>query len=198
MAFFCLALESGSEHINKKVFDRVYDRALYMKTVRACKALGIPFYSEVITYNPYEQEEDLRKTLDVLLEMRGGFSMCINKLFVLPGTKLAEVMERDGLKVGDASRDKLFNYYCRLFWVASYSRHARHAVRLIGKLDLFRRRPELLNPLVVKAFLDPVWAFRRANQRAVRPVKAAIRRLRPKPTGGARTPGGSALPNCPT
>src|SRR2546421_4731383 len=51
---------------NKKVFDRVYDRALYLKTVRVCKELGIPFYSDVITYNPYEEEEDLQKTLDVL------------------------------------------------------------------------------------------------------------------------------------
>ena len=55
-----------------------------------------------------------------------------------------------------------------------------------------------MNPLVVKAFLDPVWAFRLTKQRAGRPVKAAIRRLRPKPTGGARKPGESALPHCPT
>lgn len=198
LTYCCLALESGSERINKKVFDRVYDRELYLKTVRACKELGISFYSDVITYNPYEEEEDLRKTLDVLLEMGGGFSMCINKLFVLPGTKLAEVMERDGLKVGDASHDKLFNYYSRLFWIASYSRHARHAIRLIEKSGIFRGRPDLLNPLLVKDILDPVWAFRRAKQRAGRPIKAAFRRLRPSPAANAQTPGESAPPHCPT
>lgn len=198
LAFCCLALESGSERINKKVFDRVYDRELYLKTVRACKELSIPFYSDVITYNPYEEEGDLRQTLDVLLEMGGGFSMCINKLFVLPGTKMATQMQLDGLEAGDASRDKLFNYYCRLFWIASYSRHARRAVQLIEKSGIFRERPELLNPLVVKAFLDPVWGVRRVAVRAGRPIKAALRRSRPSPADGAQAQGESTLPHCPT
>src|SRR2546421_964584 len=155
--YCCLALESGSEHINKKVFDRVYDRDLYLKTVRVCKELEIPFYSDVITYNPYEREEDLRQTLDVLLEMRGGFWMCINKLFVLPGTKLAEQMEKDGVVVGDTSRDAMFNYYARLFWISSYSSNARRYVRAIEKIPLFKKRPSLLNPLAVKALMNPRW-----------------------------------------
>ena len=113
----------------------------------------------------------------------------------LPGTKLAEVMERDGLKVGDASRDPLFNYYCRLFWIASYSPRARRAVRLIEKGGIFRRRPELLNPLVVKAALNPAWAFGRAKHRAEDSVKKAVRRLRPS-AASARTQGESAAPYC--
>lgn len=197
LAFCCLALESGSERINKKVFDRVYDRSLYLKTVNVCKQLGIPFYSDVITYNPYEEEEDLRRTLDVLLEMGGGFSMCINKLFVLPGTKMATQMALDGLKAGDPSRDKMFSYYCRLFWIASYSRHSRRAVRLIESVPVFRRRPELLSPVAVKAALDPVWALRTAKQHAARVVKSAARRPRTPPPGGPHSAGGDAMPHCP-
>lgn len=165
LAFCCLALESGSERINKKVFDRVYDRGLFLETVRVCKELNLPFYSDIITYNPYEQEEDLRKTLDVLLEMGGGFSMCINKLFVLPGTKMAQQMQSDGLAVRDSSKDSLFNYYCRLFWISSFSKHARHFIWALDRIPLFRRRPELLNPLMVKAVMNPSWAFSRLKSR---------------------------------
>jgi radical SAM superfamily enzyme YgiQ (UPF0313 family) len=191
LTFCCLALESGSERINKKVFDRVYDRELFLKTVRVCKELDIPFYSDVITYNPYEEEEDLKKTLDVLMEMGGGFSMCINKLFVLPGTKLAEQMEKDGLTVGDSSRDAMFNYYCRLFWISSFSSHSRPFIKLIHRIGIFRRQPALLNPLQVKALLNPSWAFGRLKVRASRLLTGASKRPRPAITGSLN---GESLP----
>jgi len=191
LTFCCLALESGSERINKKVFDRVYDRELFLKTVRVCKELDIPFYSDIITYNPYEQEEDLKKTLDVLMEMGGGFSMCINKLFVLPGTKLAEQMEKDGLTVGDASRDSMFNYYCRLFWIASFSPYSPQFIRLIHRIGLFRRHPALLNPLQVKAILNPSWAFGRLKLRASGLFTGAAK---PPPHVTAGSSNGEALP----
>ncbi len=180
LTFCCLALESGSERINQKVFDRVYDRELFLKTVRVCKELDIPFYSDIITYNPYEQEEDLKKTLDVLMEMKGGFSMCINKLFVLPGTKLAEQMEKDGITVGDSSRDSMFNYYCRLFWIASFSPYSPQLIRFLERVGVFRRYPSLLNPLHVKGLLDPSWAFSRFKVRASSLLTAARRRLQPE------------------
>ncbi len=115
----CLALESGSERINKIVFERVYNRALFLKTARLCKKLNISFYTDIITYNPYEDEEDLRKTLDVLIEMKGGFDMAVNKLFVLPGTKMSKKMTHDGMIMSEIEgKERLFNYYCRLFWIA--------------------------------------------------------------------------------
>ena len=83
--------------------------------------------------------------------------MCINKLFVLPGTKLAEQMEKDGVVVGETSRDAMLNYYARLFWISSYSSNARRYVRAIEKIPLFKKRPSLLNPLAVKALMNPRW-----------------------------------------
>ena len=175
LTFCCLALESGSERINKKVFDRVYDRDLFLQTVRVCKNLSIPFYSDIITYNPYEEEEDLRKTLNVLLEMGGGFSMCINKLFVLPGTKMAQQMRIDGLAVSDPRKDSLFNYYCRLFWISSFSRHAPYFVWALDKIPIFRRRPQLLNPLMVKAVMNPSWASSRLKKQVSSLIKKTVR-----------------------
>lgn len=154
--YCCLALESGSERINKQVFSRVYDRELFLKTARLCKQLRISFYTDVITYSPYEEEEDLQKTLDVLVEMGGGFSLCVNKLFVLPGTKMAERMAQDGLVIADSAKDTMFNYYCRLFWITSFTKHARPIVWLIQRSRIFRRRPELLHPEKIELFLERV------------------------------------------
>jgi radical SAM superfamily enzyme YgiQ (UPF0313 family) len=141
----CVSLQTGSERIHKHVFDRPYDRELFLKTIRLCRSLGVGFYTDVITFNPYEEESDLQKTLDVLLDIKGPFGLCINKLFVLPGTPLAEQMRRDGKAIEDGSRNDLFGYYCRLFSIASLSPFSGWVVRLVKRLDIFRRHPALIN-----------------------------------------------------
>jgi anaerobic magnesium-protoporphyrin IX monomethyl ester cyclase len=177
--YCCLALESGSERVNKQVFDRVYDRELFLHTADVCKRLRLPFYTDVITYNPYENEEDLRQTLDVLVEIGGGFDMCINKLFVLPGTKMAQQMKVDGMVAGDNSRDRMFNYYCRLFWIASMTSRARPLVNAIERVGVFKRKPELLNPLFVEAGLHPLrWTTTVVGKRLPRPVAERIQEWR--------------------
>lgn len=154
LKYCCLALESGSERINKQVFARVYDRELFLKTARLCKELDISFYTDVITYSPYEEEEDLKKTLDVLVEMGGGFNMCVNKLFVLPGTKMAERMIQDGLEIGDSAKDPMFNYYCRLFWITSFTKYAKPIVWAIQKMRVYREHPERLRPEKIEEMLE--------------------------------------------
>ena len=57
----CISLQTGSERIHKSVFDRPYDRELFLRTIRLCRALGIGFYTDVITFNPYEEESALDK-----------------------------------------------------------------------------------------------------------------------------------------
>ncbi|PKL84543.1 MAG: hypothetical protein CVV22_12440 [Ignavibacteriae bacterium HGW-Ignavibacteriae-1] len=151
----CLALESGSERINKSVFGRNYNRELFLKAARFCKKLDIKYYTDVITYNPYEQEEDLKQTLEVLLDMQGNFTICVNKLFVLPGTKLAEQMQIDGMDLSDTSRDTLFNYYCRLYWITSSSYFSRPVIRTLEKIPILKKHPELINPLLIKVILSP-------------------------------------------
>jgi anaerobic magnesium-protoporphyrin IX monomethyl ester cyclase len=146
----CVSLQSGSERIQKKVFDRPYDRELFLKTIRLCRLLGVVFYTDVITFNPYEEESDLRKTLEVLLDIEGPYGLCINKLFVLPGTTLAEQMRRDGKAIADESRNELFAFYCRLFSMASFSAFSRPVVRAVERFGIFRRHPALVNMTAIE------------------------------------------------
>jgi radical SAM superfamily enzyme YgiQ (UPF0313 family) len=195
----CVALESGSARINRTVFGRVYDRELLVRTVRLCKSLGIDYYTDVITFNPYEEESDLKDTLEVLLEIGGRLSLCLNKLSVLPGTRLAERMARDGVTLSDPSKERLFHYYSRLFWTASFSPNSRWVVRLIERLRLFRRRPEWLSLGLVEWFLcgpigrtiDAVVRYRQRRTRFPRgpePWPARLRRLAEPPEPLVRNP----------
>jgi len=150
-----VALQSGSERINKEVFRRVYNREYFLNTAQLCKEIGITFDTDVITYNPYEQEEDLEQTLEVLMDMRGGFQIAVNRLFIMPNTELAERIKRDGILGETASRNLMFNYYCRLFYIATYFRNPRRVVGLIKAIGIFRKYPQLLIPSMVKALRHP-------------------------------------------
>lgn len=160
LTYACLALESGSEHINDDIFNRQYDRKLFLYAAKVCRELNINFYTDVITYNPYEEEEDLVHTLDVLMGMGGGYEMAINKLFVLPGTEMAKRMERDNIIIADSSKDKLFNYYCRLYWITSFKSNLKPTINFIQKFPIFKQYPSLVNPSFIEWFVSPASAIR--------------------------------------
>jgi len=157
LRYCCLALESGSERMNKDVFQRVYNRELFLNAARLLKERGIRFYTDVITYSPYEEEEDLQKTLDVLVEITevtgAGYEIAINKLFVLPGTKMFQKMRDDNMVIGPSEKDTMFSYYVRLFHIATLAGNVRPLVDHIKTMKLFRKSPWLLNPARVEQWL---------------------------------------------
>jgi hypothetical protein len=155
MASCTVSLQSGSRRINREVFNRVFDRDLFLRTVWLCKAHGIPFFTDVITFNPYEEERDLQDTLEVLLDAQGAYGLGVNQLFVLPGAPLADKMARDGKTVIEPSRQALFNYYSRLFWIASVSPASVHVVRFVQSLSVFRRWPFLIPSDLVRWLSGP-------------------------------------------
>lgn len=157
LEYCCLALESGSERINREIYQRVYDRELFLKTAGLLDQLQIRFYTDIITYSPYEEEADLRATLDVLLDMndllRRPFDIWINKLFVLPGTKLSRKMAEEGVEIAPTDRDTLFNFYARLYWIASFGTQTRPLVERLLTMTCFYKAPWLLDMETVRDWI---------------------------------------------
>lgn len=156
--YCCLGLESGSERMNKGVFDRVYNREQFLKTGETLKKLDIKFYTDVITYSPYEEEEDLRRTMLALIDLNercenAGYDMNVNKLFVLPGTILAKKMAKDKIMIGPSDKDAMYNFYSRLFWIAAFQGEVRAVIDRIFEIDVFRDQPWLLDMGRVKEAL---------------------------------------------
>ena len=178
----CISLQTGSERIHKQVFDRPYDRKLFLHTIEVCRSLGVAFYTDVITFNPYEEAGDLEKTLDVLLEIGGPYGLCINKLFVLPGTSLAAQMKHDGKELDVVAREDEFGYYCRLFSIASLSVFGGHVVRIVRRVSVFRRRPAWIPMAAIEFGLRAANAIHRRLPRR----KIAAPPTTPAPPTGAK------------
>jgi len=143
----CLALQSGSERINREVFNRIFNRGLFIKTANLLYAMGVRYYVDVITFNPFEKEKDLQATLGVLKELPKPFWICVNKLYILKGTKIHDLIENyRELKEEKTVPEDLFLYYCRLFWLAR--RFNKKFVTLIEKAKIFRYFSVLISYLL--------------------------------------------------
>ena len=144
LSYTCLAVQSGSKSISK-LYKRPYNKQLYLEAARILRSMDIGFYTDVIAYNPLEKKDDLESTLDVLLEIPQPYDLCINKLYVLPGTKLYEQLADYEI---DKNKFLMFSYYSALFQISSYFKNAKILIRVIKSVYIFSRYPALLKPIL--------------------------------------------------
>lgn len=139
----CLALQSGSDRINRDVFKRHFDKKLYLETANILRGLDISYYVDVITYNPFETREDLQATLHTLLQLPGHFPLCVNKLYLMEGSAMhASVLESKDATDTDRVADSEFRYYSRLFHAAAIC--PKRIVYLAHRAKIFEYSPFLL------------------------------------------------------
>jgi len=169
LIFTCLALQSGSDRINREIFKRNFDKKLYLETAHMLKAMNIGYYVDVITYNPFETKKDLQDTLDVLMQLPKPFIMFCNKLYFIKGTEihalvkdLTDIKKKGGetdehstlgafrgpkaRKEKPLVADRTFNYYSRLFFLAqnATTRNKNYELYFINKIRIFQYFPSLL------------------------------------------------------
>lgn len=94
-----IGLQSGSDRINKEVYSR------YMKVkdfLQATKLLEkyrgrLNFSVDIIVDNPYENDEDLIKGINVLTQIKKPFYLNVFSLTIYPGTGLHKMAINDNL-----------------------------------------------------------------------------------------------------
>jgi radical SAM superfamily enzyme YgiQ (UPF0313 family) len=156
----CLSLQSGSEYINKKVFRRVFKKERYIETAQKLEDLGIGFYTDVITYNPFEKEEDLKSTLDILLQIPTPLIVFINKLYILKNTSISKIYNTAKPSELNKTPERLFDYYARLFWFSFFE--GRRFVWFCQKIKIFRFFPSLLRSEKIISIIRRVSASAKA------------------------------------
>ena len=81
------------------------------------------FYTDIITYSPFEREEDLAATVSVLGDIPAPRDVYINKLYVLKNTRIAKLLQEQGERLtrGRLS-DEVFGDYVRRYHQAARTR----------------------------------------------------------------------------
>lgn len=100
-----LGLQSGSDRVNKEVFKRHVTSDIFLRATSIIKSLGMAAYYDVILDNPYENEEDVLKTLEVILQIPKPFQFQLFSLCFYQGTELHKRAIKDGLSFTDPRVD---------------------------------------------------------------------------------------------
>jgi radical SAM superfamily enzyme YgiQ (UPF0313 family) len=105
LTMIMVGLQSGSDRVNREVFKRDITSDVFLNAARIVKAAGLAAYYDIILDNPYEKEEDVLKTLEVILQIPRPFQFQLFSLCLYRGTELYKRAILDGVSFVDPRVD---------------------------------------------------------------------------------------------
>ncbi len=91
-----LGIQTGSERINREVYNRHVTNQKVVEVARQIRELGIDVIYDVIFNNPYETEADVSETVKLFLQFPKPVSLQGFNLIFYPGTEITERALKDG------------------------------------------------------------------------------------------------------
>lgn len=95
-----MGVQTGSERINKNIYKRYFTNKMVLdasKIITKYKNKLRPTAYQFIISNPYEEEEDIIATINLLQKITPPFNASIFNLIYFPGTEMREIVERDNI-----------------------------------------------------------------------------------------------------
>ncbi len=164
----CLALQSGSERINRDVFHRPFDKDLFYLTAQKLRSLKIDYYVDVITFNPFEWREDLDATLTMLLDLPKPHWLCLNKLYIVEGTDIARMATNlSGEDLREQLPEEAIHFYARLFWLSAFTGLYKRVILALRNRRILEKIFCRINPF----FLNLPFYLFYLSRRAIRRLK---------------------------
>ncbi|UCG71007.1 MAG: B12-binding domain-containing radical SAM protein, partial [Thermoplasmata archaeon] len=162
-----MGIQSGSQRIYKDLYCRKTSNEKILYSARLLKKLNLLPWYDLIVDNPYENDEDFRATLELLLNLPLPFNLNIHSLCFFPKTELAEKALKDGLITEEdieGANTKAIDQFrmsldrkrssTSLFWniLIGMTRHeffSRGFIRSCSRSKILRKCPTILRFFVV-------------------------------------------------
>ncbi len=91
-----MGLQTGSDRLNKEIYLRNISSDDFLKAMRLLESYPkIKVLLDAISDNPYETQEDLLKSIEVLNQLKRGFNLGLYSLVFYPGTELYRRATKD-------------------------------------------------------------------------------------------------------
>jgi radical SAM superfamily enzyme YgiQ (UPF0313 family) len=147
-ASMTMGIQSGSAEILTEKFNRPVGQERAIEAAQIIADAGIEGFFDLITRVQFETEHHLRETFDFLVDLPRAMK-CVGfgnmTMFPNYGYTRQVAEEHADLSVSD----HLYTYYHKLYFLTRTGL-PRFLVRAIGNLGLFRRYPQLIDPLLPK------------------------------------------------
>lgn len=88
LSWIFMGLQSGSPRINKEIYKRFVTNEKFIEATKIVKKYNIAGYYDVILDNPYETEQDIIETINVILKIPKPFMLQLFSLCFYQGTEI--------------------------------------------------------------------------------------------------------------
>lgn len=145
-----VAIQAGSEHIRKKIFKRMLSRHKIVEFANTLKRHDIDYTYHLINFNPFESEEDMVDTLNLLYQLPYA-PLVLFRLVPFEGTPIKRRLDTDKPDMLPVNVQKWYGY---LYAMSLKSNFYRHFSRIIFKNGWFKNRILLMAAIFVPAFVN--------------------------------------------
>ena len=94
-------LQTGSQRVQRDIYQRSISNDQFLKTTEILHKLDFCAYYDVILDNPFETEEDVLQTIDVILKIKKPYQLQLLSLTFFPGTVIYDIAKERGMDVDD-------------------------------------------------------------------------------------------------
>ncbi len=138
-----MGIQSGSERILKEIYHRYFGLKPILKMIEIFNRLQFDIVRyDLIVNNPYEDEEDYKQTLELLLKINHPFDLAIFGLEYFPFTELYD-MPRVEFKVPENIRES----WITLFLMTTIQGFPKNIIKKISQNKFLMEHPEILRTI---------------------------------------------------
>jgi anaerobic magnesium-protoporphyrin IX monomethyl ester cyclase len=110
LAWIFMGLQSGSPRINKEVYKRFVPNEKFIEAAKLVKKCHVAGFYDIILDNPYETEEDLLETINVILKIPKPFMLQLFSLCFYQGTELHDRALKEKLAIENPRQKNYAKY----------------------------------------------------------------------------------------
>tara|TARA_Y100000310_G_C20703195_1_gene832030 strand:- start:5432 stop:7633 length:2202 start_codon:yes stop_codon:yes gene_type:complete len=94
-------LQTGSQRVQKDIYQRYISNEQFLKTADIIHKMNFVPYYDVILDSPFETEEDVLQTIDVILKFKKPYQLQLFSLAFFPGTVVYDIAKERGMEIED-------------------------------------------------------------------------------------------------
>lgn len=110
LSWIFIGLQSGSPRINKEIYKRFVPNEKFIEATKIVKKNNIAGHYDIILDNPYETEQDVLKTIKVILKIPKPFMLKLFSLCFYQGTEIYDRALKEKLTIENSLSKNYIKY----------------------------------------------------------------------------------------
>jgi len=139
MTFVALGVQTGSDYVGREIYGRRYDSERIVELAWMAHRHGIEVNYEILSNCPYEREEDLRATLDLLTRMPKPLDFHVKKIVFFPRLKI-NALDKPRPNLPETT----FDFYNLLYLISRHHVLPREQLLALADDAYLKARPAVL------------------------------------------------------